>query len=489
MSKKKVIYFWITSLLVSLLAWPPAIFNLLILVAYVPILIVSIKTKSLRQLVITLYSFYYILVLIKTTGLLGEGHFTYGLVLALFVLPILWMMPILALNYLSKKGYLLIGILLFPFLYLINEYWQYFWDLSFIAYHLSFSLGENWLFNSIYPLTGVLGMSFIIISFNSVLAYLYVFTTDNGLIKKKFLHLGFLIVVLIGLPFSLIPIEKKGGNKEAMEMEVAIFSPRTEDRDFLNEDFDKQIEFLIQSIDKDEVNNLDLIIGPEAYLSDLNDNPLFTNTIDQNEAILKLKEICKRRNTSLLIGAILVELIKSDDFPSSSAKLKQDDIYYEIYNGALLISGDKAVQWRTKQILLPFVEKIPFHPYINYLSERISFIPRMNNTYGVKNDVSPFKVNDVRIVTSICYEGLYPLQLAEKVNAQTADLQIILSNDWTIDPPTVSQYETYCHAVGKGTGISSILVNMNEKTVYLHKDGWTNRFENYPLSVKRIQLN
>ena len=62
----------------SLLAWPPAPLSNLILICYVPFVFFSLKLKNTKKLIGILYSFYYILILIKTVGLLSEGHFTYG---------------------------------------------------------------------------------------------------------------------------------------------------------------------------------------------------------------------------------------------------------------------------------------------------------------------------------------------------------------------------------------------------------------------------
>lgn len=456
MSKKETIFLWTLSLSLLLLAWPPAPFPYLILISYAPLLVYSAKTKSLKKLFFFLFSYYFSFVLVKFIGLLAEGDFTYGPIIALIELPLIWMLPFIGFHLLNRKVSLPIALLLFPFIYVLHEYWQYFWDLTFVIYHLPLALGNADLFNSIYPIIGMFGMSLLIISINTGLAYLPLKIKDR---KTLSILLGSIVFILIAISFLHYSLNTT--NTKLQNFTIKAFSPSSEKMLEVKDDFGNQISFLEKRLLEADLEGVNLIVGPESYLNDLSNNPLFTNNIDRNTYIIRLKEISEKKNVSILVGAVLVELFKRSEFPTTSAKKKEDGLYYEIYNGSILIDGNKAVQWRSKQVLLPILENIPFHNIINTLASSNSIIPRLDNTYGVKKNKKPYIVDDIKIITSICYEGLYPYQLTDHIQKQGADLQIIITNDWTNEKITVDQFNTSCKAVSKAVDKPTVIVGMN----------------------------
>lgn len=395
-----------------------------------------------------------------------------ALFLGLFSVPISWSLPIL-IGYLIKGKYgTLVGLLSFTITYFLQEQFQYYWGLSFIWYNLSYSLGDIDWATSFYRYMGLNLVGFLIILLNAILAFFFLHFKST---KKKWIYPAGVLISIYLLGFSLSQLEV---NSTIHQMKVAIFNPSTLEVNQVENNLRAQIDLLKSEIAKSEIKEVELIIGPEGYLSDLNSFPLFVDQLDSLGPIQELKSVCNYYNVQLLIGAELIHIQESGDFPSTTSKKTIDGKYYDIYNGSILIDGNQKTEWRSKQYLLPIAEEIPFHQMINH---KWSPLPRIDNSYGTFKRNEPYKVNGKSIATAICYEGLYP-QFIESIHEES-ELLIILSNDWTHNQHKIKQQEIYTGAMAKSYHLPTLLVTMNHRSVFLSETS-----SNQPVQMDGLQL-
>ena len=355
----------------------------------------------------------------------------------------------------------------------LHEYWQYFWELSFNWYHLGLSLGSRDLATPLYQLLGISGVSILILITNTTLVYMW----DQIIILKRsraILSASLLFILSIISIINLPEYESSGGES----IEIVVFSPTTANYAPLENKMPKQIDYLIKSIEKEGIQGEKLVVGPESYLQDLRDHPIFVNRLDDNAMIQKLQAVCDQRGISIVLGAILVELIPATDYPTSSAKKQKEGLYFEVYNGSIYLQANRKGEWRSKQVLLPFMESVPFHGLINPIAKNISWLPRFDKTFGIKRNDRPYKFGNYEFITSICYEGIYPHLVNRKNHTKNIDFHLMLTNDWTNDPMTISQYQSYCHAIVKSTQIPALYATMNGSSVWLSKTNSSIKLKN-----------
>ncbi len=458
MSELKKAILIIGSVLLLLMGWPPSNLNYLLFIAFIPITLLCFKQEKAIYSFFYFYLFFFLFLLFGNYGLFIDGFNLKALVIGLFLIPFLWSLPILFSVIIKQKLGIGSALIAFPILYTLQELFQFHWDLSFIWYHLGFSMGNFKWASPLYPILGPFGVGFIIISINSLLSFILIrsFSLKN--------RLGYIATTLIIL--TTTPHFFKISNKEKIrksKLEICVFSPSSKQVENVENNLRGQMDLFISTLGSGDYSNTDLIVGPEAYLSDLKNYPLFINNLDSLGPIIELKQISKQFDTPILIGAILVELIKADDFPSTTAKKRKNGEYFEIYNASLFINAENKVEWRAKEYLLPVSEFVPFNSIIN-----ASWFPspRMDKSYkvGIKNE--PYKLNNLRIASSICYEVLYKSDLNKNV-----DLHIVLSNDWTRQIRTINQNITYCQSIVKSTSIPILISTLNKSSVFINLNG------------------
>jgi apolipoprotein N-acyltransferase len=471
MSKKEIKYYWLAGLLLCLMAWPPSPLNFIVLISYFPIYYAFLKIEKTRLAFIFLYSFFFAFLLIKSLSLFAEGEYSYTMLIGLFLAPIFWTLPFIPVYIVKRRFGLIASLFTLVIVVSLHEYWQYYWELSFNWYTLGLSLGSRDLASPLYQLLNVNGVSILILIANSIFVILW----DTKKVNRKLrLIIGFSVVLVLS-SVSLISLQQDN-SAVGESIEIVAFSPTTEEYRSIENNLPAQINYLIERIEEADIQGPNLLVGPESYLQDLRNNPIFVNRLNENTLIKRLQEVCNRRDISMVLGAILVELIPAVDYPSYTAKKKEKGLYFEVYNGSIYLQPSKKAEWRSKRVLLPFTESIPFAKKINQAAKEISWIPRFDNTYGINRNDRPYSFLGNKFISSVCYESLYPHIIEQKNRSKDLGFHLILTNDWTKDAFTIKQYQSYCHAIVKSTGIPAIYVGMDKTSIFL----------DYPTSMRSL---
>ncbi|MBD79553.1 MAG: hypothetical protein CL840_11600 [Crocinitomicaceae bacterium] len=460
---------WFLSILCALLlklSWIPADVSFLFFVAFIPLLHLLVKQKRvLHSFLYSFLTFFLILLLLHIDFLqYVEGKKILWVALAFLVIPFFWSIPSFVFSYVRIKRGIKSALLVFPFLFVAQEVFQYYWEFPVTWFHLGYGISNsNWL-TAGYPYYGSEGGSFLIIGINCCFYYLWAGKKAESKYWKRLSPLVLLVALLIGPLFFRIP------GKQGKEIKIGMFQPSHELMDSIGENVDAQVS-LLESIYVDSLKgSLDLLICPESFLVEVENNPIFTNSIDRNKVIQRLKNLSTKIDAPILSGAILIKLYNSKDYPTPSAKKKEEGVYYDIINGSVFITPNGKVDWKSKQWLVPMYEAIPFHGLINSLSDIFGAEVRFNNTYGVVPTSRGYKYKDLNIAAPICYESLFPNLVSSYVRRST-NLIVILSTYWTRSEVLKQGYTNHSKMTAKSFQKSIAFAALDEESAIINQNG------------------
>lgn len=467
--------------LLLIFAWPPSGLNFLLLIAFVPLYIAAFDENSLYRIFLYFYFSLQFFLLEMHLPLLIEGRHVMPLVVGFIFVPAFWSCPLIVSVIVKRKYGLEAALIIFPFLYISQEIGQYYWDFAVTWFHLGLGLSKTPFLLGINPYFGQEGGTFLILLANAGIYYVYVQYREKKLRKRHFLPLSFFFVLVLAFYFL------KPGAGTSEKVDVAIFQPSSKDNLAVKDDLKAQYELLENAIVRSGFKKADLLICPESYFFDMKKYPLVVNNLKEHLAIKKLMELSEKYQTPIFAGATLVEFYYTKKPPTASAKKRAQGDYFDIYNGSIFITPDGEVSWRTKQSLVPFTEIIPFHAFFNFLEENGLWPSRYIDTYGIVEFEGPYEYGNLKIAPAICFESLFPHVMASYIQ-QKANLQIVLSTDWTDSKSLNQQQQDGMLVDVYSFGRPLVFATLNQKSTITNTNGQV-LFSKNTFDVKSVDIN
>lgn len=247
--------------------------------------------------------------------------------------------------------------------------------------------------------TGVYGVSFLLVAVNCALAWI---VSEPG---KKWSWLGAAAVLLMtvthvgyGLWKDNQPLDARSEKLRVSLIQGNIDQAQKwvpENRQATIDKYEK----LSQSALQDPV---DLLIWPEAA------TPFFLQ--DETDFAQQVRNIPRQMKTSLLLG--------------SPAYQRLDDGHYKYFNSAFLLQAGKQEVERSDKIhLVPFGEYVPLGQLLTFINKLVVGVGDFS-----PGRVTPLTLNDDPIGTLICYEVIFP-DLARDYVRKGSRLLVNLTND------------------------------------------------------------
>ncbi|HOL21327.1 MAG TPA: apolipoprotein N-acyltransferase [bacterium] len=276
-------------------------------------------------------------------------------------------------------------------------------------------------------ITGIYGLSFLIILGNFTIFYSFRRQYLNSWIISLFLF-----AAIIFIPPSIFYSPHDYGKS----LRVMVVQPNI---DAFNRspyrDIEKIMALTVKYLNGDRP---DIIIWPEGIYPDI---------ITQNPNLLdNLKKFTKEYNIGLILGTFT-----GDDS--------------DMYNSAILIEG-KSVQIYNKTHLVPYGEFIPggrLKPISRIFKNMAGYIPYIKKG----KEIVPLSFKDKNIAILICFENIFP-EITATLTEKDAEVFIVITNDaWFGN--SAGPYQHFAHnsirAVESGkyfvqcslTGISGII--------------------------------
>lgn len=416
-----------SGILLGLSALPSPLW-FLIFIAFIPLLIASARTATLKkpllifafQLLIALVVFYF-----------GAGFWVLQIAHLGFLIGFLIVLPFVILvspYILFKRGKHKFAAVYFIAAWMTAEMVQSYFQLGSPFFDLGHSLGANAKLIQWYAFTGAAGGTLWILTVNFAL-----FSLGNTLIndRKKWLGKSSIVLGVLLLPLAISIFIFLSYKEKGSLSEVLIVHPSTDCRDMkyqinIYELMDIYLGIMLPQL----TDNTEYIVLPETaitntgWVADLNNNLVFDHFREKTGGYPKLK---------LVTGAITYDAIPDISSIKGYRKLpgirysKNNKVWYYTLNAALLAEKNQPVQLRAKEGLVPYQEYAPypdFLPYISPLGIDFQFSKRIN-----KRQVFTAG-NGRKTAALICYELVYGNKFFKAAREGAEAFFVLLNEGW-----------------------------------------------------------
>jgi apolipoprotein N-acyltransferase len=416
--------------------------NLIMGIAWVPLLLMEHKLQHAKRAGLKIFGLAYL------TFVIYNLHTSYWIyyadpiasLLAFFANALL-MAITFWLFYFTKKyvgenqGY--IG---FVFFWLAFEYQHYNWDLS----HPWLTLGN--VFANLpelvqwYEWTGVLGGSLWILVIN-LLVFGWILLKQKETAEPK-RERAFLIVLASWLliPSAYSVLRYSTYEEEINPVEVVVSQPNL---DSYTEKFGEnmlsyrqQLDSVVRPVTSLITEKTQFVLAPETAIpfefleSDFTTGQPYFDYLD---SVLQ-----SWNGPELLIGASTVKLYPKKH--SFASRPLDDGRFWESYNTSVFMRNGRESAFVHKSKLVLGVEKIPFIGTIPFMESFAMEMGGASGTLGIEDRASNFSSQAISFAPLVCYESIYGDWVAEFVRNGAQVLFIITNDGWWQDTPGYRQH-------------------------------------------------
>ena len=418
---KRIYGFSFLSAIFYILASPPVEFEILGFFVLTPLFISIKESKTLKQAfrvgmaggLLTTIGLYYWLIYTMTTF----GGLSYPLSVALFFLlgaylSLYWGLFTLTVKYLTVSG--LSMLITAPAIWVALEYLRTYLFSGFPWALLGYTQYKNTYFIQVADITGVYGVSFILVLTSAI-----IFKGSRTFFSKgkiPFREALFLSVIIVATFFYGF-IRSDTDTKNIDQTKVAVIQGNINQQVKWDRDYLEKTLSIYDSLSSEAVkenSDINLIVWPETAA------PFYFQ--QRSTQRLRVENISKSLNKPILFG---------------SPAFKKENNKYQLFNSAYLISpqenGKKVdVIGRYDKIhLVPFGEYVPLKKllfFVSKITEGIGdFTPGQDfkalQLSNKSNPSSPFALGSL-----ICYEVIFPNLVRQFVN-EGANLLVNITND------------------------------------------------------------
>jgi len=259
----------------------------------------------------------------------------------------------------------------------------------------------------IADITGVFGISFVLVLINTGLASLVILKGDG--FKKRFLPLAAgVFVMIIFLFYGFLTLQKYGQNPGGKEHIFTVIQGNIDDKEKWNQNRAELAfsthETLSLGVRKDSP---DVIIWPEtATAMHTKYMPVYWE---------RLQTLAKKTGADLLVGS-------PDAVPDAALNIK------EAYNSVFHFSKDGSFKGRyAKMHLVPFGEFVPFEKQFKFLEKYTAGF----NKWDAGRDLTVFSTTSgLQIATPVCWEVIFPGDCRLFVKAGARYLVTVSNDGW-----------------------------------------------------------
>jgi apolipoprotein N-acyltransferase len=440
------------------LSFPPIPFGVLACFGLVPLLIVladidRIRT-GLRYSYITFLVFHVITV--SWTGGYSHGHDMYMMIaggITVIGHPLFYFIPISVYMFIKKNHGDRVALVALPFVWVAYEYSHTLSEWSFPWLTLGNSQTYDLAIIQFISTTGVLGLSFWILTINVLAFFLYSRLANRQwtALSLKSRALVLLILILYFLPkvygsFVLAESpahDSTASHQDEKKIRVGIIQSNIDPWEkwkFTGHDaIDLYLRMTRDLIAQHPYAKPDLVLWPETAVP-------YPILLDANRALLnELHASADSFGVSILTGLPNYVFYKdSNEAPPSAGRIKRTGERYDAFNSAALIQPDvQAVPWYGKMKMVPIAERVPYADafyYLDFLRWDVGI-----GGWQIGRDSTIFEEvkTGSRFNTLICYESVYPEFVSSFVKKGAEFISLITIDSWWGKMPGAYQHEQF----------------------------------------------
>ncbi len=430
-------------------AFPPSPTGLTAFVAFVPFLILSREIDGYGRLF--RYS-YLMLFIFHLLTLYWAGGFVHGRdlymmsagTLLLVGHPLIYSIPLLLWNFIRKKLGFNIALFSFPFVWTAFEYVHSISQLSFPWIIIGNTQTHDLALIQFASVTGVYGISFLLLSVNVVVFLLWKNIVDQKgkVFTGQTVACAILIVLLFVLPKiyglrALINYQKPTTNDH---VRIAVVQPNIDPFEKWQESVNSQLEILKTLTVSVRDSNVDLVLWPETAI------PFYILNAKYLSYQHALRKFVDTLGLRLLTGAPdITYYLPGEEVPVGAKGA--GDLRYDNYNASMLFQFDKTeIQKYAKINLVPFAEHVPYSEYLSFLNAAQWNFGLGGWSIGKDSTVFQFTTQagtEACFSNFICYESVFPGFVASFVNKGAQFITIITNDSWWGNTSGAYQHQRY----------------------------------------------
>jgi apolipoprotein N-acyltransferase len=469
------------------LSWPERGFSPLIFIAWVPLFFAehSFFITHRKRNAFRMFGNFFLAVFIWNALTTWWIYFAtdVGVIVAIAINSIL-MAVVWQLFYIIKRkqgsafGYSSLIILWIAF-----EYLHLNWEISWPWLTLGnvFATQPSWI--QWYEYTGALGGTLWILIINLLIFQLIKNLWYKDLLlrlrKINIIMITGVICFLVIFPLILSLYIYYEHKEVGDPVNVVLLQPNI---DPYNEKFngtgEQQLVKLLQLASSVIDSTTNYCIGPETALPD-------GIREDEIEVVPAVKMIRKTfedyPNLNLILGLTSYKIYPdSNDITLTSRKSKEENVYYDVYNAAILIADYDPIQIYHKSRLVPGVEKMPYPKIFGFLETYALELGGTSGSLGTQTRRTNFVSNDrTKVAPAICYESVYGGFMSAYMRDSAEFISVITNDGWWGNTPGYRQHMHYARLLAvefrksvvrsANTGISCII---NQRGDIISKTGW-----------------
>jgi len=407
MNKKEIILASISGLLMPL-AFPNFNLSFIVWFALVPLIIAVFKSSPAKGLLLSTITgtvfhlglVYWVTISMTSYGKLPLAISILVLILFSFVLSIFISIPI-CLSCYVKKHLNFSFLLTLPLFWTSSEYIKSWFLTGFPWENLGYSQFNVLPVIQIADITGVYGITFIIVFANCTLfCLLNALATDKKIPYRELSALSLLLAITILYGQNRLNLLDKN---QGSPIKISLVQPNIpQDVKWDPEYLTKTLEKLAYLSVKSSPDKPDIVIWPESA------TPFFFQADEMHKKTVG--KIVKKINAYLLLGSPSWEIVS---------------VKPQFFNSAFLISPENNIKGKYNKIhLVPYGEYIPLKllfPFIDKMVEGIGDFASGNIVKNLSIPSSPF-------AAIICYEIIFP-DLVRRFVKEGAGFIVNITND------------------------------------------------------------
>lgn len=369
------------------------------------------------------------------------------------------------------------------------EYLHQTWDLAFPWMNLGNGFAESHYLVQWYEYTGVYGGTLWVLISNILIF-------ENRLaIKNKAERITKIKLQAVSAGVILLPIFFSvwiytNYEERVNPANLVVVQPNIDPYEkFGSISSSEQVEKLIKMSEGFGQSNTEFFIWPETAISKGTEEKTFRE--DAN--FIRIQEFLNKYKNGNLISGIESYSIYDTAKTETARYDSKSNIYYDVFNSAVLIENSPKLQFYHKSKLVPGVEQTPFSNTLGFLKPAFKAFGGSSGSYGKQDEPSVFySQSGIGAAPVICYESIWGEYVAEYIKKDAQFIAIITNDGWWGNTSGKDQHLQYAKlraietrrwvARSANTGISAFI---NQKGDIVQRTKWW-----FPGALKQdINLN
>jgi apolipoprotein N-acyltransferase len=307
------------------------------------------------------------------------------------------------------------------------EYLHQTWDLAFPWMNLGNGFAESHYLIQWYEYTGVYGGTLWILLSN-ILVFETLLAVKNKSQKTKQIRLQISTAVWILIPIVCSVLIYVNYEEKANPANIVLVQPNINPYEkFGKLSASDQVAKMIKLSESIGQTNTEFFVWPETAISRGTEERSFRG----DENFIQIQKFLKNYKNGNLITGIESFAVYDTAMTETARYDSRSNIYFDVFNAAVLIENSAKLQFYHKSKLVPGVEQTPFSNSMAFLKPAFAAFGGSSGSYGKQSEPSVFySQSGIGLAPVICYESIWGEYVADYIKKDAQFIAIITNDAW-----------------------------------------------------------